>query len=124
MICSTERFVHLSAQPVLSCSVIGRRDNRTMPSDITPFKGRTATSSTPTRLLRRFVKPGHHAEIRERTVASFRAIEFIVFVDGSLLESQMFHGSRLSEYAPAMEVRARRFADEGWLQMPLSNREP
>lgn len=48
------------------------------------------------RVLRRFTKPGHWAEIRERQVTMFNAIEFIVFVDDSLLESQMFHGGRES----------------------------
>ena len=89
-----------------------------MGSEITPFKGRTATAFSPTRLLRRFVKPGHVAEIRERSVTAFEAIEFIVFVDGSLLESQMFHGHRLSEYTPALEVRTKQFTDGGWFEQP------
>lgn len=90
-----------------------------MGSDFTPFKGRPPASATPTRLLRRFIKPGHIAEIRERTVSTFKAIEFIVFVDGSLLESQMFHGHRLTEYEPAIEIRAKRFTEGGWLEEPL-----
>jgi len=64
-------------------------------SDITPFAGRRQTATAPVRVLHRFTKPGGHwAEIRERTVTQFKAIEFIVFVDGSLLESQMFRGKR------------------------------
>jgi len=40
-------------------------------------------------------KPGDHwAEIREREVTTFRAIEYLVFVDGSLLESQLFYHGR------------------------------
>jgi len=87
-----------------------------MDSEITPFKGRTATAISPTRLLRRFVKSGHVAEIRERSVTAFEAIEFIVFVDGSLLESQMFHGHRLSGYASALEASANQFTDGGWIE--------
>jgi len=90
-----------------------------MDSGITPFKGRRATGTQPTRLLRQFAKSGHVAEIRERTVTAFKAVEFIVFVDGSLVESQMFHGQRLRAYVPAIEVRAKQFADEGWLETPM-----
>jgi hypothetical protein len=47
------------------------------------------------RVLHRFTKPnGHWAEIRERKATQFRAIEFLVFLDGSLLESQMFQDTR------------------------------
>lgn len=87
-----------------------------MGSDITPFKGRTVGAPAPRRLLKRFAKPGHFAEIHERTVATFDAIEFIVFVDGSLLESHMFHGRRLKEYGPAIDDRAEQFTGEGWLE--------
>jgi hypothetical protein len=44
------------------------------------------------RLVRRYLKPGHVAEIRERTVVQIRAFEFFVFVNGNLIESQLFHG--------------------------------
>ena len=90
-----------------------------MGSDVTPFKGRTANVKVETRLVRRFTKGSRVAEIRERTVTSFQAIEFIVFIDGSLLESQMFHGHRLSEYGPAIEIRAKQFTDGGWLEQTL-----
>lgn len=52
-------------------------------------------------------------------MTAFDAIEFMVFVDGSLLESQMFHGRRLTAYAPALEVRFRQFADDGWVEQPI-----
>ena len=87
-----------------------------MTSDFTPFKGRTVASTEPTRVLKRFIKIGRIAEIHERTVNSFKALEFIVFVDGSLLESQMFHGRRLEQYPAALEARAKQFADDGWLE--------
>lgn len=87
-----------------------------MSSDFTPFKGRIAAAHKPARLLRRFTKSGHVAEIREREVHDLEAIEFIVFVDGSLLESRMFHGRRLGEYPCALEQRAKQFADESWVE--------
>lgn len=85
-----------------------------MNSEVTPFKRRQTRTLTPTRLLRRFTKPGHIAEIHERDVRAFEAVEFIVFVDGSLLESQMFYGTRLSEYGHAVNARAKQLTDNGW----------
>jgi len=44
-----------------------------------PFKGRIVHVPKPMRVLHRFTKSGGHwAEIRERRVATFRAIEYIV----------------------------------------------
>lgn len=91
-----------------------------MGSDFTPFKGRTVSAPAPTRLLKRFAKAAHIAEIHEREVRPFEAIEFIVFVDGALIESQMFHGRRLGQYAPALEARAKHFVDDGWLEQPAA----
>jgi len=91
-----------------------------MSSDFTPFKGRTAAAPEPTRLLRRFTKSGSIAEIRERTLSGFQGVEFIVFVDRSLLESQMFHGRRLDQYRPALEARAKQFSENGWTDVPLA----
>lgn len=93
-----------------------------MASDITPFKGRRATAIEPTRILMRFAKAGRVAEIRERTVASFKAIEFIVYVDGALLESQMFHEARLEAYVPALAERAKQFTDHGWFEQAVTPR--
>lgn len=68
-------------------------------SDSNPFKGRILNTPIPMRVLHRFTKPGGDwAEIRERQVTAFQAIEFIVFVDGSLLDSMLFHGGREVEY--------------------------
>lgn len=85
-----------------------------MGSDVTPFKGRTVNAKVETRLVRQFTKGSRVAEIRERTISSFQAIEFIVFIDGSLLESQMFHGRRLKDCARAIEDRTKQFTDQGW----------
>ena len=69
------------------------------------------------RVLHRFTKPGGHvAEIRERVVTPFKALEYLVFVDGSLLESQMFHGARLDRYQPELEIRIAQFTDNGWMK--------
>ena len=68
------------------------------------------------RVLHRFTKPGHWAEIREREVTTFRAIEFIVYVDGSLLESQLFYTGREAQYSAEVEARIKQFIDGGWTQ--------
>ena len=95
-----------------------------MSHDVTPFKGRSGTVVKPTRLLKQFTKSGHVAEIRERTVAAFKAMEFVVFVNGSLLESQMFHGHRLDEYASAVSKRAEQFTEDDWLEQPATAKGP
>jgi len=67
------------------------------------------------RRLYRFEKAGGHwAEIRERKVTQWQAFEFLVFVDGSLLESQMFHGARLPEYPAALAARVKQFSKDDW----------
>jgi hypothetical protein len=79
-------------------------------SSVNPFRGRTLNPTPPMLVLHRFTKPGGHwAEIRERKITTFRAIEFLVFVDGSLLESQMFHNGREAEYPRELEARIRQF---------------
>lgn len=91
-----------------------------MGHDVTPFKGRRLNTSPPMRLLRRFSKPdGHCAEIRERRITTLRALEYIVFVDGSLLDSELFHGGREGEYPAALDKRIRQFLDGGWVEERL-----
>ena len=99
----------------LTCQL--ERENGAVGSDVTPFKGRSASARVKTRLVRKFTKGSRVVEVRERTVSAFQAIEFIVFIDGSLLESQMFHGRRLSEYPSALEHRAKRFTDDSWVDL-------
>lgn len=85
-----------------------------------PFKGRPVSAAPPMRVLHRFTKTGGHwAEIRERKVTQFRALEFIVFFDGSLLESQMFHGQREALYPAELEARIKQFTDDGWSPVPV-----
>src|SRR5688572_263803 len=91
-------------------------------SDLTPFRGRIKNVLVPMRTLYRFTKPGGHwAEIRERKVTTFRAIEYIVFVDGSLLESELFHNGREAEYPKALEARIKQFLDGGWSEVSSSS---
>ena len=86
-----------------------------------PFKGRSIQAAAPMRVLHSFTKPrGHWAEIRERTVTMFAAIEYIVFVDGSLLESELFHNGREAQYPKALEARIKQFTDGGWQQLRSS----
>jgi len=67
------------------------------------------------RVLYRFERPdGHWAEIRDRKVTQFSALEVLVFVDGSLLVSQLFHDGREAEYVDALQARVKELTDEGW----------
>jgi len=65
-------------------------------------------------VLHRFMKAGHVAEIRERAVTQFRAIEFLIYVDGSLLVSQLFHSGREVEYLAVIATRINELIDDGW----------
>jgi hypothetical protein len=93
-------------------------------SDTNPFKGLRVNAPAPMTVLHRFTKPGGRwAEIRERKVTQFRALEFLVFVDGGLLESQMFHGARLPEYPAALAACVGQYVNGGWQQEPRSQTE-
>jgi hypothetical protein len=90
-----------------------------MADNITPFSGKRDGRAEPMNILHRFIKSGgRRAEIRERKVTPFRAIEFLVFVDGLLLESQMFHGAREAEYPDALKSRIAEFIADGWSLAP------
>jgi hypothetical protein len=39
-----------------------------------------------------------------------------VFVDDSLLESQMFHNGREAEYPKELDARNKQFTEGGWLE--------
>lgn len=82
-----------------------------------PFKGRVMRAPAPMRILHSFKKGLSRAEIRERKVISYNALEFLVFVDGSLLESQMFHSQRVAEYPGALAQRIKQFTDDGWSEV-------
>ncbi len=88
----------------------------------TPFTGRTLNVIVPMRTLHRFTKPGHVAEIRERVVTAFAAIEWMVFIDGQFTESQMFHGARISRYGADLDARRAQFTEAGWVEVPPESR--
>src|SRR5688572_14278016 len=91
-------------------------------SDAGNFRGRSTRVQVPMRTLHRFTKPGGHwAEIRERKVTTFCAIEYIVFVDGSLLESELFHHGREDQYPKALEARIKQFVEGGWSEVSSSS---
>lgn len=84
-----------------------------------PFK--RTDEQVPT-ILHRFTKPGGHwAEIRVRKVTRFQAIEYVVFVDGSLLGSELFHSDREDEYLKALEARMSQFINGGWIAVPTGD---
>jgi hypothetical protein len=86
-------------------------------SDVVPFRGRIVRASVPTRVLHRFTKAGGSvAEIRERIVTPFKALEYLVYINGQLSESQMFHGARVELYASELEARIAQFIDGGWVE--------
>jgi len=41
-------------------------------------------------------------------------------MDGSLLESQMFHNGREAQYPAALEARIKQFTDNGWMEAPMT----
>jgi hypothetical protein len=100
------------ATPVFNDSV---HQIKAMPEN--PFTRRDITPAPPMRVLHRFTKPGGHwAEIRERKATQFDAIEFLVFVDGSLLVSQMFDDEHKAEYPHEVEARIKQFTTQGWIE--------
>ena len=54
----------------------------------------------------------------------FAAVEFIVFVDGAMVRSELFHGKRLRDYPTAVEALAKRFAEHDWAEQPLMTPSP
>ena len=69
---------------------------------------------------RRFTKPGGHvAEIRERKASPWKALEYLVYIDELLSESQMFHGDRISLYESELEKRIAQFIDGGWVEVSV-----
>lgn len=83
-------------------------------SDANPFKGRRQSAVNPMRVLHAFSKGGRHAEITERRVDAVPAVEFLIFVDGVLRVSELFHGNRIGCYQSAVDERVQRFRELGW----------
>ena len=74
------------------------------------------SNATALRIVRRFLKPSQVAEIRERTVSQVRGFEFLVFINGSLIESQVFCGDRLGMYAHELQACCAQFQETGWME--------
>ena len=91
---------------------------------------------TPERVLIRFTKAGGHwAEIRERTITTFRgarvralvvAVEYLVVVDGSCMGGEIFEHERQAEYSSTIGIRIKQFADSGWIadDVPVGQQRP
>jgi hypothetical protein len=89
-----------------------------MPTKLSKRRG--IEPAAPMRVLHRLERSdGHWAEIRERLVTELQALEVLVFVDGSLLVSQLFHGGRVAECPDAIATRVKQFIDGGWTQSPI-----
>ena len=50
---------------------------------------------------------------------AFRAIEYIVFMDGSLLDSMLFHNGREAVYPQELGARVKQFTDGGWVEAAI-----
>ena len=86
-----------------------------------PPERRSIEAATAMRVLHRFEKPdGHWVEIRERQVTELRALEVLVFVDGSLLVSQLFQSGGKAEHTDAIETRVKEFTDGGWTPVAIA----
>lgn len=84
-------------------------------ADMNPFKGRRVDVPVPTRVIRRFTKPTRGAaEIRERVITQFEALEWLLFVDGVLIESRMYHGDRASQYGAELADLVNDLKADGW----------
>jgi len=70
------------------------------------------------RVLRRYTKPGHTADIRERAVTDFCGVQFLAFLDGELLGSRFFPQWRERDYPEALAARIKGFVDGGWVDVP------
>ena len=70
------------------------------------------------RVLGRFEKGDHVAEIREREITQFAGFEWIVYVDGSMTESRMYYGDRLKAYGLELLARKGCFLEDGWIEAP------
>lgn len=76
-------------------------------------------------VLHRFTKPdGRWVEIRERKVTKWEAIEFLVFVNSQLLETQMFHGARVAQYPSALAAVIAHYVDDGRVEQQPAAGDP
>lgn len=85
----------------------------------TPFQSRKVAPSASPRLVTRYTKGAHVIEIHERTVRGLEdAREWVVFFDGGLHESRMYHGGRAALYEPELAERVKALHEHGWTEEP------
>ena len=90
-------------------------------TDITPFRGRVINVPKPQRVIRRFTRrSGAVAEVRERQVTQFGALEWLLFVDNVLVETRLYHGARLEAYASELDQVANEMTVDGWHEVPVA----
>lgn len=83
--------------------------------DYTPGGRAVVNVPVPMRVLYSFTKPGGHvAEIKERRITSFEALEWMEFIDGNLIESRMYHGERVAFYDAELRERVEIIEANGW----------
>jgi hypothetical protein len=71
----------------------------------------------PIRTRHRFTKPGGQvAEIKERSVISLDALEWIVFIDDAQVESRLYLKYREDLYEPELRERIEALKADGWLE--------
>lgn len=84
-------------------------------ADTNPFKGRRVDVPVPTRVIRRFTNPRRcTAEIRERVITQFEALEWLLYIDGALVESRMYYGARSPLYGPELAEVVNDLKANGW----------
>ncbi len=82
----------------------------------TPGDRAVVNVPVPMRVLHRFTKPGGHvAEIKERRITNFEALEWMEFIDGNLIESRMYHGERVAFYGAELLERVEILMAGGWV---------
>lgn len=75
--------------------------------------------TTSIRTRHRFTKPdGRVAEIKERSVMSLDALEWIVFIDDARVESRFYLKYREDLYEPELRARIEALKADGWLEDP------
>lgn len=82
----------------------------------------TVRVPVPMRVLRRFQKPGHVAEIQQCVVSQYRAFEYLIYFDGRFTGSQMFHVARVKVYPDELDARVKQFTSDGWVEDPTARK--
>lgn len=89
-----------------------------MAAEYTPFTGQRLNVVQPTRTLHRLRRGEAIAEIRERAVTPYQAVEWLLFVGADLIESRMYHGERAPLYAAELAQVVADLQAKGWTLEP------